>query len=209
MKSFLLGDDHALVRSGLKQLLIDAFHQVKIGEAANAGEVLTLVRQQNWDAVILDINLPGRSGLDVLIDLKKESPKLPVLVLSMHPEDQFAVRAMKAGASGYLTKDSAPYELIKAVNKILSGGKYISETFAEQLADDLEFGADRSPHERLSNREFQILCLIGSGKTPSQIAEQLHLSIKTISTFRSRILEKMKMKTNAELTRYVIENQLD
>ena len=208
MKSFLLGDDHAVVRSGLKQLLIDEFQHVNVGEAANANDVLSLARNQRWDIVILDINLPGRSGLDVLSELKKEPIKVPVLVLSMHPEDQFAIRALKAGASGYLTKESAPEELIKAVNKILAGGKYISDTLAEKLAIGLEAGSEKPPHELLSDREFQVLRMIGSGKTPSQIAEELHLSIKTISTFRARILEKMNMKTNAELIRYSIEKKL-
>jgi DNA-binding NarL/FixJ family response regulator len=208
MKKFLLADDHAIVRSGLKQLLIDEFHHVDIGEAATASEVLNLVRKQYWDVVILDINLPGRSGLDVLAELKKEHPKPSVLVLSMHPEEQFAIRALKAGASGYLTKESAPEELIKAITKILAGGRYISETLAERLANGLHADTAKPLHELLSDREFQVLRLIGSGKTPSQIADELHLSIKTVSTFRTRILDKMGMKTNAELTRYVIENKL-
>jgi two-component system, NarL family, invasion response regulator UvrY len=208
MKSFLLGDDHAVVRSGLKQLLIDEFQHVNVGEAANGFDVLELARGQHWDVLILDINLPGRNGLDVLSELKKERTKPPVLVLSMHPEDQFAIRALKAGASGYLTKDAAPEELIRAVNKILAGGRYISDSLAERLASDLDGTSQRPPHELLSDREFQVLRLIGSGKTPGQIATELHLSIKTVSTFRSRILEKMNLKTNAELTRYAIENNL-
>ena len=164
--------------------------------------------KERWDVVILDITLPGRSGLDVLKDIKRHRPRLPVLVLSMHPEDQFAVRVLRTGASGYMTKESAPEELVGAIKKVLAGGRYVSPALAEKMASYLTIDVEKSPHERLSNREFLILRLIASGKTVSQIAEELSLSVKTVSTYRTRILVKMDMSSNAELTRYAIENQL-
>jgi DNA-binding NarL/FixJ family response regulator len=204
----LIADDHPIVRQGLKQILTEEPDVVVVGEAQNSQEVLELVQKQDWDIVILDITMPGRGGIDVLKELKHERPKLPVLMLSVHPEDQYAVRALKAHASGYMTKDSAPEELVKAIRKILRGGKYISSTLAEKLAFDLETETEKPLHETLSDREHQVLLMIASGKTVSEIAKELSLSVKTIDTYRARILEKMKMKTNAELTHYAIKNKL-
>ena len=208
MIKILIADDHPIVRQGLKQILSEEPDMTVLGEAQNSQEVLELVRKQDWDIVILDITMPGRGGIDVLKELKHERPKLPVLMLSVHPEDQYAVRALKAHASGYMTKDSAPEELVKAIRKILRGGKYISSTLAEKLAFDLETETEKPLHETLSDREYQVLLMIASGKTVSEIAEELSLSVKTIDTYRARILEKMKMKNNAELTHYAIKNGL-
>jgi DNA-binding NarL/FixJ family response regulator len=208
MLKILIADDHPIVRKGLKQILSEESDMGVVGEAQNSQEVLELVRKQDWDIVILDITMPGRGGIDVLKELKHERPKLPVLMLSVHPEDQYAVRALKAHASGYMTKDSAPEELVKAIRKILRGGKYISSTLAEKLAFDLETETEKPLHETLSDREHQVLLMIASGKTVSEIAKELSLSVKTIDTYRARILEKMKMKTNAELTHYAIKNKL-
>jgi DNA-binding NarL/FixJ family response regulator len=208
MLRILIADDHPIVRKGLKQILSEESDMGVFGEAQNSQELLELVRKQDWDIVILDITMPGRGGIDVLKELKHERPKLPVLMLSVHPEDQYAVRALKAHASGYMTKDSAPEELVKAIRKILRGGKYISSTLAEKLAFDLETETEKPLHETLSDREHQVLLMIASGKTVSEIAKELSLSVKTIDTYRARILEKMKMKTNAELTHYAIKNKL-
>ena len=208
MLKILIADDHPIVRQGLKQILSEESDMGVFGEAQNSQEVLELVRKQDWDIVILDITMPGRGGIDVLKELKHQYPKLPLLILSMHPEDQYAVRALKAGAAGYLTKESAQEELIKAIRKIVRGGKYISSTLAEKLAFDLETETEKPLHETLSDREHQVLLMIASGKTVSEIAEELSLSVKTIDTYRARILEKMKMKTNAELMHYAIKNGL-
>ncbi|MBI3850587.1 MAG: response regulator transcription factor [Verrucomicrobia bacterium] len=208
MIKILIADDHAVVRRGLKQILQEHSDIVVGGEATNAGEVLDQVRAKSWDVLVLDITMPGRSGLDILRELKQLAPQLPVLVLSMHAEEQFAPRVLKAGAAGYLPKESAPEELVKAIRKVHSGGKYISPTQAEKMAFNLSVDADKPPHEKLSDREYQILCLIGSGRTPTQIAKQLSLSVKTVSTYRTRILEKMNLHTNAELTHYAIKNGL-
>lgn len=208
MLRILIADDHPIVRQGLKQILSEESDVKVLGEAQNSHEVLNFVQKQDWDVVILDITMPGRGGLDVLKELKQQRPKLPVLILSMHPEDQYALRALKAGANGYLTKESCTEELVKAIRKILNNGKYISPSLAEKLASNLEVNKSKSPHEQLSDREYQVMCMIASGKTISQIAEELSLSVKTIGTYRTRILEKMKMKTNAELTHYAIKNEL-
>jgi two-component system, NarL family, invasion response regulator UvrY len=208
MLRILIADDHPIVRQGLKQILSEESDMGVFGEAQNSQEVLELVQKQDWDIVILDITMPGRGGIDVLKELKHQYPKLPLLILSMHPEDQYAVRALKAGAGGYLTKESAQEELIKAIRKVVRGGKYISSTLAEKLAFDLETETEKPLHETLSDREHQVLLMIASGKTVSEIAEELSLSVKTIDTYRARILEKMKMKTNAELTHYAIKNLL-
>jgi len=208
MLKILIADDHPIVRQGLKQILSEEPDMGTFGEAQNCQEVLELVRKQDWDIVVLDITMPGRGGLDVLKELKHEHPKLPVLMLSVHSEDQYAVRALKAHASGYLTKDSAPEELLNAIRKILRGGKYVSPSLAEKLAFDLETETEKPLHETLSDREYQVMLMIASGKTVSQIAVELSLSVKTIDTYRTRILEKMKMKTNAELMHYVIKNKL-
>ena len=202
-----MADDHAVVRHGLKQILTDAFKRATYGEARNAQEALDLVWKQEWDVVVLDITMPGRSGLDVLREIKKSKPRLPVLVLSMHPENQFAVRVLKCGASGYMTKESAPDELVGAVKKVLAGGRYVSNALAEDLAASLS-ASQKAPQEKLSDREFQVLRLIASGKMVTDIAHELSLSVKTISTYRSRILDKMGMKNNAELMHYAIQHRL-
>jgi len=204
----LVADDHTIVREGLKQILADTSDMMVVGEAADGNEVLDQVRRAAFDLVLLDIAMPGMSGLEVLKELKSERPDLPVLMLSMYPEEQFAVRTLKAGASGYLTKQSAPDELIAAIRKVCSGGKYVTSSLAENLAVYLETDADRPPHERLSDREYQVMLMIASGKTVSSIADELSLSVKTISTNRSRALRKMGMKTNAEMTYYAIKHGL-
>lgn len=204
----LITDDHAVVRQGLKQILAAEFKKAEFGEAGNAHESLKRVTESQWDVVILDVTMPGRSGLEVLKDIKQLRPKLPVLMLSMHPEDQFAVRMLKAGASGYMTKESAPEELVGAVRKVISGGRYVSPALAEKMASYLSIDVQTPPHERLSDREFLVLRMIASGKTVGAIAKDLSLSVKTISTYRTRILEKTGMANNAELTHYAIQNHL-
>lgn len=204
----LITDDHAVVRQGLKQILAEEFTRAEFGEASNVQEAIDKVWKENWDVVVLDITMPGRSGLEVLKEIKKSRPKLPVLMLSMHPEDQFAVRLLKIGASGYMTKESAPQELVGAVKKVVAGGRYVSPALAEKMASYLAIDVQTPPHERLSDREFLVLRLIASGKTPTVIAKELGLSVKTISTYRMRILEKMSMANNAELTHYAIQNNL-
>ena len=204
----LIVDDHPIVRQGLKQTLADAAEIGEIVEAATPQEALDLVRQGKWDAVILDIGLPGRGGLEVLKDIKREAPRLPVLILSMHAEDQYAVRAVRAGAAGYLTKGAATESLIAAVRKVASGGRYISPELAERLATELTVDRDHPLHASLSDREFDVLRSIASGQTVGDIAERLSLSVKTVSTYRARILEKMQLKNNAELMHYVLTNHL-
>ena len=208
MIKILVADDHAVVREGVKQILSETADMVVAAEASSAQEVLNKVWENNYDLVLLDISMPGRGGLDVLKQLKDEKPGLPVLILSIYPEEQYAVRALRAGAYGYLTKESAPDELIAAIRKISQGGKYVSASLAEKLAFDMEIGAEKPPHEMLSDREYQVICMIAKGKTVKEIAGELSLSVKTISTYRSRILDKMRMKGNAELTRYAIKNSL-
>jgi len=204
----LLADDHAIVRGGLKEILIRHMESVECGEAENAEQVLVQIRAHPWDLLILDITMPGRSGLDILADIRLLRPELAVLVLSMLPEDQFGKRVLQAGAGGYLKKESAPEELIQAIRKVLSGGRYVSPALAEKLVLDLDDDANRPIHEGLSGREFEILVMLGSGKKVGQIAEEIHLSVTTVSTYRARILEKMKMSTNAELMRYAFRNHL-
>jgi two-component system invasion response regulator UvrY len=204
----LIADDHAVFRRGLKETIIDAFPKVTFGEAKTAQETLALARRQDWEIAVLDISMPGLSGLDILEDLRRLRPKLPILFLSMHPEEQYARRALKSGASGYLTKDSVTDELKDALRRILNGGRYVSATLAEKLAFDLRRSDDRPVHELLSAREFQVLRMIASGKTVKQIAGEISLSVKTVSTYRSRILEKTGMKTTAELIRYAFQAQL-
>ena len=205
----LIADDHSILRKGLKEILVrDLSEGVECGEAKDAQEVLGQVRSRTWDLVILDITMPGRSGLDVLRDLKREQPKLPVLVLSMHPEHQYGKRVLKAGASGYMNKESAPEELIKAIRKVIAGGRYVSPALAERLAFDLGEETEQPVHETLSDRELEVLRMIALGRTISQIAEELHLSVTTVSTYRARLLEKMGMTTNAELMRYALRNRL-
>jgi len=208
MIRILIADDHSIVRRGLREILTRDLQGVICGEAKDAHQVLAQIGSQVWDLVILDVTMPGRSGLDVLRDLKTLRPKLPVLVLSMHPEDQYGKRILKAGASGYMNKESAPEDLIKAIRKVLSGGRYVSPALAERLAVDLDNDAAQPAHAGLSDREFEVLRMIGSGKTVTQIAEELHLSVATISTYRARILEKMKMTTTAELMHYALHNRI-
>ncbi len=208
MITLLIADDHAVVRQGLKQILEDQPDMKVAGEAQNGAEVLDLLRKGPWDVVLMDISMPGRNGLEILKDIRTAMPKLPVLILSMHPESQYAIRALRSGAAGYLTKESAPQELVDAVRHAVSGRKYVSASLAEQLASEVERPSVKAPHERLSDRELQILCLIASGKTPTEIAGELSLSVKTVSTYRTRLLQKMKMKNSAELTRYAINNNL-
>jgi two-component system, NarL family, invasion response regulator UvrY len=204
----LIADDHAVVRQGLKQILAAEFKNSVFGEAVNGQQALDLVWKERWDVVVLDITMPGQSGLDVLKAIKNTRPKLPVLMLSMHPEDQFAVRMLKIGASGYMTKECAPAELVRAVRKVVSGGRYVSPALAERMAAFLAMDVQDMPHERLSDREFLVLREIASGKTVTAIAKGLSLSVKTISTYRTRILEKTGMVNSAELTHYAIQNRL-
>jgi two-component system, NarL family, invasion response regulator UvrY len=204
----LLTDDHAVVRQGLKLILADHFKRAVFGEACNAQEAFASVVREQWDVAVLDVTLPGRSGLEVLKEMKRLRPKMPVLVLSMHPEDQFAVRMLKTGAAGYLTKESAGEELVGAIEKVVGGGRYISSSLAERMASYLDVDVQKAPHERLSDREFLILRMIASGKAVSQIGKELSLSVKTISTYRARLLEKMDMKNNAELTHYAVQKGL-
>jgi DNA-binding NarL/FixJ family response regulator len=208
MKRILIIDDYAVVRDGVKKIFDDQPGAVEFGEASTAPEALQLAREQDWDLAVLDLVLGNQSGLEVLKDLKQIRPRLPVLILSMHSEEQYARRAFKAGASGYITKDSSRDELAKAVNKVAAGGRYVTSALAEKLVFDLGRGTDRPIHESLSDREFEVMCLIASGKTVTEIAALVSLSDKTISTYRARLLEKMGMKTNAELTRYAIYNKL-
>ncbi len=204
----LIADDHPIVRAGFKLVIADTQDMTVADEAANGQEVLNLIRKHDYDIVLLDISMPGRNGLEVLKDLKAEKPKLPVMILSIYPEEQYAVRALRAGASGYMTKASAPNELIAAIRKISQGGKYISASLAEKLTDYLDEDASKPLHEKLSDREYQVMLLIASGKTVSDIADELCLSVKTISTYRSHILEKMRLKNNAEITLYAVQNKL-
>lgn len=204
----LIADDHELVRRGLKETLNEAFSRVTFGEANSAQETLTSVARQDWDVVILDISMPGKSGLDILDDLHRMRPRLPILLLSMHPERQYARRALKSGAAGYLTKESVADELKEAVRRVQAGGRYVSAKLAEELAFDLGRRSDAPAHELLSDREFQVLRMIASGMTVKQIADEIALSVKTVSTYRSRILEKTGMKTTAELIRYALQSGL-
>ncbi|MCK4581146.1 MAG: response regulator transcription factor [Dehalococcoidia bacterium] len=204
----LIADDHAVVREGLKQILAGTPDMVVADEARSGQEVLEKVRKSGFDVVVLDISMPGRSGLDILKELRGVKPELPVLVLSVYPEEQYAVRVMRAGASGYLTKESAPDELVAAIRKVSRNRKYVSASLAERLASELAIDVEKPRHERLSDREYEVMCLIASGKAVTEIAEGLKLSVKTISSYRSRILEKMGMKSSAELTHYAIKRGL-
>ena len=208
MLRILIADDHEIVRKGLREILARDLEAAAFGEAKHADQVLAEVRTHPWDLIILDVSMPGRSGLDVLKDLKREQPKLPVLVLSMHPETQYGKRVLKAGAAGYMNKDSAPEELIHAIHRVLAGGRYVSPLLAEKLALDLTTGSELMLHEKLSDRELEVLRMIASGKTISLIAEELRLSVTTVSTYRARILEKMSMTTTAELMHYALSSHL-
>lgn len=208
MLKVLVVDDSPLFRRGVKDLVNEGFQGARIGEAGNAGEMLELLRRRPWDVAVMDINMPGMNGLDALKQVKQEFPRLPVLILSMYPEEQYAIRMFKAGADGYLTKSSTPEELAKAITKVRGGGKYVSPSLAETLIVTIKPGDAKKAHELLSDREYQVLCFIGSGKTTREVAERMNLGVSTISTYRARILEKMRMKTNAELTRYVMQQGL-
>ena len=204
----LIADDHTVVRRGLKQIVAETTDIIVSGEATNGGEVIAMVASGRYDVLVLDITMPGRGGLDILKEVRQLAPKLPVLVLSMHSEDQFASRVLKSGAAGYLPKESAPDELVNAIRKVHAGGKYISPAQAEKLIYMFEPNADKPVHEMLSNREYEVLRLIASGRTVTQIAAEKNLSAKTISTYRTRLLHKMRMQTSAELTHYAIKNKL-
>ncbi|MDQ5986180.1 MAG: Response regulator UvrY [Syntrophus sp. SKADARSKE-3] len=204
----LIADDHPIVRAGFKQVISDTQDITVTDEAKNGEEVMKLIRKNDYDLVLLDISMPGKNGLEVLKDLKLEKPKLPVMMLSIYPEEQYAVRALRAGASGYMTKGSAPNELIVAIRKISQGGKYISSSLAEKLTEYLSEDISKPLHEKLSDREYQVMLMIASGKTVTHIADELCLSVKTISTYRSHIIEKMKLKNNAEITLYAVQNKI-
>jgi DNA-binding NarL/FixJ family response regulator len=204
----LIADDHAIMRRGLRELLKEAIPNITFAETGTAEEALALVTKQDWEILILDISMPGKSGMDILANLKTLRPHMPVLILSVHPEEQFARRALRTGAAGYLTKESIPEELVAAVRKVLAGGRYVSAELMEKLAWDLQQNARKSDHEALSNREFQVLRMLASGSTVKEAAVELGLSVKTVSTYRARILLKMGMKNTAELIRYALRNHL-
>ncbi|OLC00185.1 MAG: DNA-binding response regulator [Candidatus Rokubacteria bacterium 13_1_40CM_68_15] len=204
----LVADDHPVVRIGLREILARQRDIAVLGEAGTGAEVCKLVAQKTWDVVVLDVTLPDRSGLDVLKEIKRERPKLPILILSAYPEEEYAVRALRAGAAGYVTKKASPEELVRAVRRLAQGLRYMSPAAAEELIGALGNGLDQAPHERLSDREYQVLCLLGSGKSVGQIAQELERSVKTISTYRARILEKMEMQSNAQLVHYVLQRRL-
>lgn len=204
----LIADDHAIVREGLKQIVAEETDMVVVGEAANSNELFDLLKKEKFSILILDINMPGKSGLEALKDIKQYYPELPVLILSMYSEDHYGLRSLKAGASGYLKKASAPEDLVVAIRKIISGKKFISPALAEKLADNISKTKTQFLHENLSDREYQIMCSIAAGKSAEEIADELSLSINTIYTYRNRILEKMSMKSNVELTQYVLQNKL-
>ena len=204
----LIADDHAIVRQGLRQILSDTPDLTVAGEAENGVQAVQMVRTGEWDVVLMDVSMPDRNGIDALKLIKKEFPRLPVLILSMYPEEQYAIRALKAGAAGYLTKQSAPELLVTAIRQVASGKKYVSPSLAEELANAIGDDSERPPHEKLSDREYQTLCMIASGKTPAEIAEALNLSVKTVSVYRARLLEKMNLRNNAELTHYGLKHGL-
>ena len=206
--NILIADDHAVVRRGLKEILAEAHPGARFFEAASGDEVLSRLAASAAALLVLDINMPGRSGLDVLRDVKQMYPRLPVIILSMQPEDQYAMRCLRAGAAAYINKDSAPEELALATKKILGGGRYVSPGLAERLIEQLDQPGNKPPHELLSDREHEVMRMIASGVPLTEIGDRLHVSVKTISTYRARIMEKMQMKSNAELTRYAMTNQL-
>lgn len=205
MLNILIADDHSIFRRGLKDLLSDGLGAVTIGECSNAFDLLQLLKQKKWDVVILDIGMPGTTGTDALIQVKRHRPSLPVIMLSMHPEDQYAVRMFKAGANAYLTKASAPEELVVAIKKVLDGGNYVSASLGEKLVHLFHRGDEQPAHELLSDREFEVMRLLSSGRTVSQIAETMNLGTTTVSTYRARILDKLHLKNNAELMRYAVQ----
>jgi two-component system, NarL family, invasion response regulator UvrY len=208
MLRILIADDHTIVRKGLKQILLEEFSGALIQEVPDAEELVKKVMAEKWDVVLSDLSMPGRSGLDALQQIKSSFPDLPVLILSIHPEEQYALRALRSGAAGYLSKDTAPDELVKAVKKVLLGKKYISQSIAEKLADSFSSTYQKQLHETLSDREFDVMKLLANGKSVSEIAEMLSLSVTTVSTYRARVMVKMNLKSNSDLTRYAIENKL-
>jgi two-component system invasion response regulator UvrY len=208
MLRILIADDHAIIRKGLKQILFEEYPSAIIEEVNDAEEVIKKTVSHEWDIIICDLSMPGRSGLDVVQQVKQNCPRLPVLILSIHPEEQYAIRVLKAGAAGYLSKDAATEELVQAVQRVLQGRKYVSAAIAEKMAAELDLDQTKPLYERLSDREFDVFKFIAAGKTVSDIAGQLSLSITTVSTYRARILAKLDMKSNAELTRYGLENKL-
>ncbi len=208
MLRILIADDHAIVRKGLRQLIMEEYPTASIGEVNDVESLIAAVMKEKWDLVISDISMPGRSGLEALQQIKEIDSRLPVLIMSMHPEDQYALRVFKAGASGYLSKDAVHEELISAIQQIRNGRKFITPSIAEKLAGALDSGSQKEPHEYLSNREFDVLKMLSAGKSISEIAEQLSLSATTVSTYRARILEKTGLRTNADLTRYALEKKL-
>jgi two-component system, NarL family, invasion response regulator UvrY len=208
MRRFLIADDHAVVRKGLKQILQDAFPSALIEEVADAEELLKSIDKEEWDVVISDISMPGRSGLDVLQQIRQAQPKLPILILSIHHEDQYAIRVLRAGASGYLNKDSAPDDLVNAVNQVLLGKKYITSSIAEKLVSAVDQDSKKFTYEYLSDREFEVLKMLSAGKSVSDISDQISLSVSTISTYRARIMTKLNLRTNADLTLYSFEHKL-
>lgn len=208
MIKILIADDHPVVREGLKQILAAASDMTVGGEALNGQEVLDKIAAEEWDVLVLDIGMPGRDGLEVLKDVHREQPDLPVLVLSMYPEEQVAIRALKAGAAGYMNKETAPKELVNAIKKIFNGGKYVSAALAEKLASQLDSHAHNAPHEALSDREFQVFRQLASGKEVQEIADELFISVKTVRTYRDRIHEKLNLKNDVELARYAMQHGL-
>jgi DNA-binding NarL/FixJ family response regulator len=208
MIKILIADDHAIVREGLKQIVAEESDMRVTGEAANANELFELLDKDSWEIVVLDINMPGKSGLEALKEMKTRNIKVPVLILSMFSEDQYGLRAIKAGAAGYLKKVSVPTDLVSAIRKIVGGGKYISPTLAEKLADSVDVNNKKALHQNLSDREYQIMCFISLGRSAEEIAEELAISIHTVYSYRNRILEKMHLKSNVELTQYAILNNL-
>jgi len=209
MARIIIVDDHPIFRSGLKQIIDDEYDLEVIGEAGDASQLYKMLAEKKWDIIILDISLPGENGIDILKELKYRYKKVSVLFLSNHPESQYGIRALKAGAAGYMTKESAPRNVVEAIRKIVAGGRYISPAMGEKLANGLNVDIIKSAHETLSDREFQVMCLLGSGKTVKEIATELLLSMQTVSTYRSRILLKMDLTSTAEIIRYVIENHLN
>lgn len=208
MIKIVIADDHDIVRAGLKQIISDSRDMKVTGESGNAEQLIELVKKHDYDVVLLDLKMSGMNGLDAIKHIKLLKPDLPVIVLSMHAEDQYAVRTIRAGASGYITKETASENLIAAIKKAVAGGRYISPALAESLADSIALGGNEVPHDALTDREFQVMCMIASGRSVSDIASELFLSVKTISTYRQRTLSKMNMKNNSELTHYVIKNNL-
>lgn len=208
MIRILIADDHPIIVKGVQQILDDAFTQVSTDVAVTTQEAIKKIWENEYDLVLLDISMPGRGGLEALKQIRKDKPKIPVLIFSMHPEEQYAIRALRAGASGYLTKDSAPEELTVAIDKVLHGRKFISMSISERLISELKADPGESLHASLSDREYEVMALIASGKTVSEIAKELSLSVKTISTYRSRVMDKLNMRTNAELIRYAIDNKI-